>query len=107
MLTWWISQVAFWDIASGELLHERTGIEFAFVEGITKTDTTKQHLLTVSGFAEQRLQITELLPEGESRAVACFKAPQRVTSVRCHGATICVGCEGGVVCFVRAPFLAV
>lgn len=40
------------------------------------------------------------------RSVACFKAPQPISSVRCHGATAFVGCTGGAVCFLRAPFLA-
>ena len=38
--------------------------------------------------------------------MASFKAPQPITSVRSHGATICVGCEGGTVCILQAPILA-
>jgi hypothetical protein len=38
--------------------------------------------------------------------VACFKAPQPITSVRCHGAAIFAGCSGGAVCLLQAPFLA-
>ena len=38
--------------------------------------------------------------------VACFKAPQRIRAVRCRGAAICVGCVGGAVCILSAPFLA-
>ena len=39
--------------------------------------------------------------------IACFKAPQDITAVRCHGATICVGGVDGAVCFLQAPVLAV
>jgi len=38
--------------------------------------------------------------------VAYFKAPQNVSSVRSHGGTICVGCDGGAVCILQAPFCA-
>jgi hypothetical protein len=41
------------------------------------------------------------------RTVACFKAPGDIAHVRCHGATICVGCESGAVCILRAPFLEI
>jgi len=43
---------------------------------------------------------------GAALAVACFKAPQYISSVRYNGANICVGCEGGAVCILPAPFLA-
>ena len=49
------------------------------------------------------LLITELLPhEGQQKdaaamPVACFRAPQPITSVRCHGAAIFAGCSGGAV----------
>ena len=45
--------------------------------------------------------------EGDAAsAVACFKAPQPISSVRCNGSNICVGCRGGAVCILQAPFLA-
>jgi hypothetical protein len=45
--------------------------------------------------------------EGDAAsAVACFKAPQPINSVRCNGSNICVGCSGGAVCILQAPFLA-
>ena len=108
-LTWLISQVRFWDVASGKEVRQVAGSEFAFVEGPAAEHKTNQHLLTAS---EDMLLITELLPhEGQQRdaaamPVACFKAPQRITSVRCHGAAIFAGCSGGAVCLLQAPFLA-
>jgi len=102
--------VRFWDIASGkEVL---AGSKFAFGEGADSTEeSTNHHLLTAFG---DELLITALVPHGgveeiedDATPVASFKAPQPITSVRCHGATICVGCEGGLVCILQAPFLAV
>ena len=68
-------------------------------------------MLTAFG---DELLITELVPHGGveeiedgATPVASFRAPQRIISMRCHGATICVGCEGGVVCILQAPFLGV
>ena len=108
-LTWPITQVRFWDIASGKEVRQVAASEFAFVEGPDATHKTHQHLLTASG---DMLLITELLPlEGPQKdaaamPVACFKAPQPISSVRCHGAAIFVGCRGGAVCWLQAPFLA-
>ena len=109
-LTWLISQVRFWDVASGkEVRQVTTGLVCAFVEGPAAKHKTNQHLLTASG---DMLLITELLPhEGPQKdaaamPVACFKAPQPISSVRCHGAAIFVGCDGGAVCLLQAPFLA-
>ena len=108
-LTWLISQVRFWDVASGKEVRQVAGSEFAFVEGPAAKHKTNQHLLTARG---DMLLITELLPhEGPQKdaaamPVACFKAPQPITSVRCHGAAIFAGCSGGAVCLLQAPFLA-
>ena len=103
--------MVFWDIASGKKVRQVAGSEFAFGAGAAMTVlNTNRHLLKASG---RTLVITEL-PHGGAGAiedgaapVAFFKAPQRITSVRCHGATICVGCEDGAVCILQARFLAV
>ena len=105
-------QVRFWDIASGKEVHRVAGSDFAFGEGAETTGQwTNHHFLGATG---DTLEISELLPnEGTggiqygAAPVASFKAPQRITSVLCHGATICVGCAGGAVCILQAPFLAV
>jgi hypothetical protein len=108
-LTCLISQVRFWNVASGKEVRQVAGSEFAFVEGPAAEHTTNQHLLTVKG---DMLLITELLPhedpqkDAAAMPVACFKAPQPITSVRCHGAAIFAGCSGGAVCLLQAPFLA-
>jgi len=34
-------------------------------------------------------------------AVACFKAPRHIMSVRRNGRSICVGCLGGAVCILQ------
>ena len=112
VLTWWIWQVRFWDIASGKEVRQVAASEFAFVERAEWTEQwTNHHFLCAEG---DELEITELVSHGGveeigvgARSLASFKAPQLITSVLSHGATICVGCEGGAVCVLRAPFLAV
>ena len=118
-------QVHIWDAASGMEVREVTGSEFDLVaEEVKSSHKTDRHLLTASGVT---LRITELPPRGgpersnretffqalltaqqqRGESVAFFKAPQRITSVRSQGATVCVGCDGGAVCILSAPFLAV
>ena len=100
----------FWDIASGKEVRQVADSEFAFGEGAAWTELiTNRHFLKAIG---RTLVITEL-PHGGAGAiedgsapVACFKAPQYISSLRCHGATICVGCERGVVCILQTRFLA-
>ena len=102
----------FWDIASGKEVRQVAASEFAFVEGAEMCEhRTNHHLLKDNG---ESLLITELPPHGgaggvedDAAPVASFKAPQHITSVVCQGATICVGCVGGAVCILQAPFLAV
>jgi len=111
-LTWVVWQVRFWDIASGKEVRQVAGTEFAFGEGAERTEQwTNHHFLTAF---KDELLITELVPHGGveeigdgAAPVASFKAPQPITSVRCHGTTICVGCKGGAVCILQAPFLGV
>ena len=84
----------FWDVASGQQVRQVSGSEFAFVEG---NDASKhqagRHILTASN---DMLLICEGDAEG----------PQPISSVRCNGSNICVGCRGGAVCILQAPFLA-
>jgi len=70
---------------------------------------THAHLLTLTHSHLLSLSLTLTHPHlGAAGApVACFKAPQRITSLQCHGAAICVGCIGGAVCILRAPFLGI
>jgi hypothetical protein len=97
--------VRFWDVASGTQVRQVAGSEFAFAKGVHETN---RHVLTTKG---DMLLITALPPSGGEQKdaaapVACFQAPARIVSARCHGATICVGCYGGEVLFLQAPFLA-
>ena len=108
-LTWLISQVRFWDVASGKEVRQVAGSEFAFVEGPAAEHKTNRHVLTT----KWDMLLINALPSsgGEQKdaaamPVACFKAPQPITSVRCHGAAIFAGCSGGAVCLLQAPFLA-
>ncbi|KAJ1483812.1 quinon protein alcohol dehydrogenase-like superfamily [Baffinella frigidus] len=108
--------VRFWDIASGKevpQVNASLAFEFAFVEGpaggLQGPSTNHDKI----DFNHDTLLITGRPPGGEwdsehgAAPVANFRAPQQITSVRCQGATICVGCESGAVCILHAPFLAV
>jgi len=95
------------------------------VQGATAMQLeANQHLLTAEG---DMLLITNLNIAGpggntepvaagnaddaafspDGKPVASFKAPLPILSLQRHGATICVECEGGAVCILLAPFLAV
>ena len=101
-------QVYFWDVAPGTEMQgcpsNCTGV--ILEEGTSNEHKTKTHVLSAS---LGMLLITELASDVVSNPeqIACFKAPRRITSVLSHGATqwICVGCAGGEVCILQAPFL--
>ena len=114
---WRIWQVRFWDTASGEAVRQIASSDFAFVSGDGGTHRTEQqtryHFLKADG---DTLLITEqsCSPRGPQGGVedgptpvACFRAPQDIASMHCRGTTICVGCYGGAVCILQAPFLAI
>ena len=102
--------VRFWDVASGRQVRQLAGNEFALVEGLSAEHKRNRHVITIS---DDTLRIYEIgneqqhVEDGAAAApVASFKAPQDIASVRCFGATICVGCNAGAVCILSAPFLA-
>ena len=92
-------------MASGQQVRRVLGSKFAFVEGnAASKQNAGRYFLTAS---ISMLLIYEGDAEGDAAsAVACFKAPQPIMSVRCNGSNICVGCSGGAVCILQAPFLA-
>jgi len=102
--------VRWWDVASGRQVRQFAGVVFALVEGLSGEYKRDCHVITASGDTLRIYKIGREQQHAEGGAaaapVACFKAPQLINSVRCHGATICVGCDGGAVCFLSAPFLA-
>jgi len=104
-------QVRVWDVASGRLLRKLVGCDFALVEGPSGQHTRDLHVLMVGDSNETLLiyavaREQQLAEDGRAATpVACFKAPARITSVRCHGAAICVSCCYGEVCLLSAPFL--
>ena len=101
--------VRVWDVASGRQVRQLAGDEFALVEGLSGEHKRDRYVITASG---DMLRIHETGNEEEqgdgaaTAPVACFKAPQAINLVQCVGATICVGCAGGAVCILSAPFLA-
>jgi len=116
VLAWWIWQVRFWNIASGKEVRHVAGPEYRFAVAFQKRTRlqTNHHLLKATG---DTLRISELslhgggadtsvAPEGVA-PVGSFRAPQGIESMDCRGTTICVGCCGGAVCILQAPFLAI
>ena len=102
--------VCFFDVASGRQVRRFAGDEFALVEGLSGEHKRDRHVITANGDALRIYEIGNEDQHAEDGAaaapVACFKAPQGIFSVQCVGATICVGCVGGAVCILSAPFLA-
>ena len=100
----------FWDTASGEEVRQIASSEFAFNdEGERRmTQQTSHHFIEAT---DDTLLITELMIHGGvedgATPVGCFRAPQPIKSMHCRGTTICVGCWGGAVCILQAPFLAI
>ena len=124
----------FWDIASGKEVRQVAPSEFHwktphFSTGAETLEHMTDRRLVKAARWSATLLITNLIPLGDddgcegsedgaapvatrqrraaAAPIACFKAPQHITAVRCHGATICVGGVDGAVCFLQAPFLAV
>ena len=87
-----------WDIASGEEVSQENGSKEKEVSQVAGS----KFVLT----ARKPACVTLLIEDGAA-PVACFKAPQYITGSHCQGATICVECDGGAVCILQAPFLAV
>jgi WD40 repeat protein len=109
--TWHFNNiVCWWDVASGRQVRQLAGSQFALVEDLPAEHTPDRHVITAHGDTVRIYEIGNEEQHAEDGAavapVACFKAPNNVTSVRCVGAAICVGCDGGAVCILSAPFLA-
>ena len=105
-----VKTVRLLDVASSRQVCQFAGGKFALVEGLSGEHKKNRHIITA---LSDKLRIYEVgneeqhAEDGAAAAlVACFKAPQSIYSVRCVGATICVGCYGGAVCILSAPFLA-
>jgi len=101
--------VRLWDVASGRQVRQFVGNTFALVKGLSGEHKQDRHVITT---LNDKLRIYEVgneqqhAEDGAAAApVACFKAPPHIASVQCVGATICVGCGGGEVCILSAPFL--
>ena len=106
----WDETVRFFDVASGRQVRQLTGDEFILVEGLSGEHKTDRRVITT---IRDTLLIYEVGMEEQhaedgavAAPVACFMAPQKIASVRCFGAAICVGCAEGAVCLLSAPFLA-
>ena len=102
-----MSSMRVFDIASGTQVCQLAGEAIAIAEGPCGEHTTGRHVLTAHGdmLLVYECAKEQQLDERAAVPVAFFKAPQHITSVQCHGTTICVGGELGAVCILTAPFL--
>jgi len=104
------NSVRFFDVASGRQVRQLAGRTFTLVGGLSGEHKRDQHVITANSETLLIYAVGKEQQHAEDGAVeapvACFKAPQNIKSVRCFGATICVGCEDGAVCILSAPFLA-
>ena len=109
--------VRFFDVASGRQVRQLAGSSFALLEGLSGEHITDRHVMTANGDTLRIYEYAEEQQHAEDGAVeapvAYFKAPlgdkrrcNDIFSVRCVGATICVGCCDMAVCVLSAPFLA-
>ena len=103
--------VRFWDVPSGREVRQLAGQHFALVEGPADALKRGRHVLIASGETLLIYRVAGGQQHAEdgvgASPVACFKAPGHIDSVRCHGATIYVGCSEGPLCILSAPFLTV
>ena len=104
------NSVRVWDVASGRQVRQLAGDQFALVEGLSCEHKRDRRVITALGRTLRIYECAEEQQHAEDGAVeapvACFKAPKEIASVQCVGAAICVGCYGGAVCILSAPFLA-
>ena len=103
-------QVRFSDVKDGTCKYELAGnwTLVAAVEGRVDVVRTGGHVI-VAGGSELRVYAKGGGQQaGEYTVVGCFmvQEPQQISSVRCWGEGIGVGCNDGTVYALRAPFLA-
>ena len=103
-------QVRFWDVKDGKCKYEFPGkwTLVAAVEGPADVVRTGGHVIVAGGSELQVYAKGGGQQAGEYTVVGCFSVqePQQITSVRCWGERIGVGCNDGTVYVLRAPFLA-
>ena len=90
----------------GTQVRQFAGEKFALVEGLSKEHKRVLHVLPAIGETRLIYEVAKYQHhaiDGEAAPVACFWAPKTITSLRCHGTTICVGCGNGAVCVLWAP----
>ena len=101
--------VRFWDVASGRQIQVLEGHIFALVDGLADEHKRGRYVLTGSDNMIRMHECEKEQQHAEDGAaaapVACFMAPNDITSLRCHGAVICAGGTDGAVCILLAPFL--
>jgi len=102
--------VRIFDVASGRQVRQLAGDRFALVEGPSAEHKKDRHVITALNDSLRIYGVAKEQQHAEDGAVeapvAYFKAQMPIVSMQCFGAAICVGCSGGPVCILSAPFLA-
>ena len=102
----------FWNIKDGtEAQASMAGGEFSFSKGASTKQQVGRHVITAHGDlvlvheVDGAKDAKGSAAVKESAAVACFRAPGRISVLDCAGDQIAVGCEDGHVLHLRAALL--
>ena len=104
-----------WNIEDGtEAQASMAGGKFSFSRGASTKQQVGRHVITANGDLVLVHELHELdgakdakgsAAVEESAAVACFRAPGRISVLDCAGDQVAVGCEDGDVLHLRAALL--
>ena len=103
----------FWNIKDGTEAQASVagGGKFSFSKGASTKQQVGRHVITADGDLvlvhelDGAKDATGSAAVKESAAVACFRAPGRISVLDCAGDQIAVGCEDGHVLHLRAALL--
>ena len=103
----------FWNIKDGTEAQASVagGGKFSFSKGASTKQRVGRHVITADGDlvlvheVDGAKDVKGWAAVKESAAVACFRAPGRISVLDCAGDQIAVGCEDGHVLHLRAALL--
>jgi hypothetical protein len=103
----------FWNIKDGTEAQASVagGGKFSFSKGASTKQQVGRHVITADGDmvlvheVDGAKDVKGSAAVKESAAVACFRAPGRISVLDCAGDQIAVGCEDGHVLHLRAALL--
>ena len=97
----------FWNIKDGTEAQASVagGGKFSFSKGASTKQQVGRHVITADGDLVLVHELDGAKDVKGSAAVACFRAPGRISVLDCAGDQIAVGCENGHVLHLRAALL--